>query len=57
MPTLISAMTQPSSSGMTAQADSARMQVTKGAIMKTPLLAPSGITTSLKTNFRRSAKD
>ena len=51
------AIAQPSESGITAQAASARVAVTSGAMTKTPLLAPSGTMTSLKTNFRRSAKD
>jgi hypothetical protein len=57
MPTLMSAITQPSFTGITTHALSARMQVTSGAIRKTPLLAPSGMTTSLNTNFSMSAND
>ena len=53
----MSAMTQPASSGITAQADSASIAVTSGARRKTPLLAPAGMIGSLNTNFRRSAKD
>ena len=56
MPTLMSAITQPASNGITAQADSASVAVTSGARMNTPLLAPDGMIGSLKTNFRRSAK-
>ena len=35
----------------------ASVQVTSGASKNTPLLAPAGMTGSLNTNFRRSAKD
>ena len=50
-------MAQPSSSGITAQAASASTVVISGASKKTVLSAPAGITGSLMTNFRRSAKD
>ena len=50
-------MTQPASTGITAQAASASTQVTSGASRNTPLLAPAGITGSLSTNLSRSAKD
>ena len=53
----MSAITQPALTGITAQAASASTQVTSGASRNTPLLAPSGITGSLRTNFSRSAKD
>ncbi len=57
MPTLMSAITQPALTGITAQAASASTQVTSGASRNTPLLAPAGMTGSLSTNFSRSAKD
>ena len=53
----MSAIAQPSVTGMTAQAASASVPVTSGASRNTPLLAPAGMTGSLKTNFSRSAKD
>ena len=53
----MSAITQPRSTGITAQAASASTQVTSGASRKTPLLAAAGIVGSFSTNFRRSAKD
>ena len=56
MPTFMLATTQPALNGITAHADSASVAVTSGARMNTPLLAPDGITGSLKTNFSRSAK-
>ena len=53
----MSEITQPALTGITAQAASASTQVTSGANRNTPLLAPAGITGSLSTNLRRSAKD
>ena len=53
----MSAITQPALTGITAQAASASVQVTSGASRNTPLLAPAGMTSSLNTNFSRSAKD
>ena len=53
----MSATAQPSATGMTAQAESAKPAVTIGASRKMPLLAPAGMIGSLNTNFRRSAKD
>ena len=50
------AMAQPSATGMTAQAEIASTAETSGASRNTPLLAPDGMTGSLKTNFSRSAK-
>ena len=52
----MSAITQPASSGTTAQAESASIAVTSGASRKMPLFAPAGMIGSLKTNLRRSAK-
>lgn len=51
------AITQFALSGMTAQAASASVTETSGASRKIVLLAPAGMTGSLKTNFKRSAKD
>ena len=48
---------EPSDTGTTAQAASASVAVTSGAMTNTPLLAPSGITTSFSANLMRSAKD
>ena len=45
MPTLMSAIAQPSATGITAQAPSASRQETKGASRKMPLLAPLVSTT------------
>ncbi len=53
----MSAITQPISTGITAQAASASTQVTSGASRNTPLLAAAGIVGSFRTNFSRSAKD
>ena len=53
----MSAITQPTLTGITAQAASASVQVTSGASRNTPLLEPAGMTGSLNTNFNRSAKD
>ena len=53
----MSAITQPALTGITAQAASASVQVTSGASRNTPLLEPAGMTGSLNTNFKRSAKD
>ena len=55
MPTLMSASTQPSSNGITAQATSARMKVIIGASRNTTLLAPVGMMVSLSSSFRPSA--
>ena len=52
----MSATTQPSSTGMTAQAASASVTETSGAMTNTPLLAPAGMIGSLKMNLRKSAK-
>src|SRR5665213_164281 len=49
--------TQPGASGITAQAPKARVKLTRGASRKTTLSAPAGTTISLRTNFRKSAKD
>ena len=57
IPTLMSAMTQPTLTGITAQAASASTQVTSGASRKTPLLAPAGMIGSLSMNLSRSAND
>src|SRR5476651_169418 len=57
MPTLISAITQPELTGITAQAASASVQVTSGARRNTPLFAPAGMVGSLNTNLSRSAND
>ena len=49
---------QPSSlTGITAQAASANSVVATGASRKTVLSAAAGMTGSLSTNFKRSAKD
>ena len=55
IPTLISATTQFSEKGITAHADNATKQVTKGAAIKITLLAFSGIITSFKRSLRKSA--
>jgi len=59
MPTLMSETTSlpPSHvpNGITAQPTSARTNVISGAMMKTTLLAPDGITVSLKISFTPSA--
>src|ERR1700726_1026662 len=47
----------PTSFGITAQAASAKTQLTSGASRNTPLLAPEGMIGSFSTNFKRSAKD
>ena len=54
MPTLMSAITQPRSTGITAQAASASTQETSGASRNTPLLAPAGMIGSLSMNLSRS---
>ncbi len=56
MPTLMSAITQPLSIGITAQAAKASVALTSGARMKTTLLAPAGMITSLMRYLPRSAK-
>ena len=55
IPTFISATTQLSAKGTTAQADKATKQVTIGAITNIILLALFGIIGSFKSNFRKSA--
>jgi hypothetical protein len=55
MATLISARTQVSLNGMTAQAIIASTKDVIGASMKTGRSAPAGITTSLTTYFSASA--
>ena len=57
MPTFRLAITQPGATGITAQPISASTVVITGARMNTVLLAPAGISSSLKMNFSRSAKD
>ena len=52
----MSLITQPSATGMTAQAAIAKITETSGASTKTPLLALSGMIGSLRMNFRKSAK-
>ncbi len=52
----MSAATQPSSSGTTAQPAKASVAVTSGARMKITLLAPAGMMTSLSRNLKASAK-
>ena len=56
-PTLMSAITQPALTGITAQAASASTVETSGASRNTPLLAPAGMIGSLSANFSMSAKD
>jgi len=56
MPTLMSAMTQPSSNGTTAQAISAVMKVIMGAMMNSTALALEGTIVSFSTSLRPSAK-
>jgi hypothetical protein len=51
----MSASTQPSSNGITAQATSARMKVSIGAIRNSARLAPDGITVSFRSSFNPSA--
>ena len=48
-------ITQPSATGMTAQAENASTTETSGAMTNTPLLALAGMTGSLKMNFKKSA--
>src|ERR1700735_1147612 len=57
MPTLMLEMTIPAPTGITAHAASASTQVTSGASRNTPLLAPAGMTGSLRMNLSKSAKD
>ena len=52
----MSAITQPSATGMTAQAENASTTETRGAMTNTPLLAPAGMTGSLSMNLKKSAK-
>ena len=56
MPTLMSAMTQPSSNGTTAQAISAVMKVIMGAMMNSIELALEGTMVSFSNSFRPSAR-
>ena len=49
------AIAQPSATGITAQAASAKVTETIGAIRNTPLLAPAGMIVSLRMNLRKSA--
>ena len=56
MPTLMSAITQPSSNGTTAQAISAVMKVIIGAIRNSTVLALDGMIVSFSSSFRPSAK-
>ncbi len=51
----MSAATQPSSSGTTAQPAKASVAVTSGARMKITLFAPAGTMTSLNRNLKASA--
>ncbi len=53
----MSASTQPSLNGITAQATIASAKDISGAIRNTVRSAPAGITTSFTTNFRKSAND
>ena len=55
MPTLRSAITQPSLTGMTAQATRASTKVSIGAMMNSTLLAPDGMMVSLVISFSASA--
>src|SRR3546814_15988686 len=55
MPTLMLAITQPSETGITAQAISARMKVMQGAARNRNLFDPEGMIGSLKINFAASA--
>ena len=49
----MSAITQPSSNGITAQAMKASITLTSGARKNSTLLAPAGMITSLKQEFER----
>ena len=51
----MSAITQPSATGMTAQAAIARITDTSGAMTNTPLLALAGMIGSLMMNLPKSA--
>ena len=55
MPTLMSASTQPSSKGITAQPIRLRMKVSMGAAMNTTRLAPDGRMVSLNSSLTPSA--
>ena len=55
MPTLMSAITSPSPTGITAQATIASTKVSIGAMMNTTRLAPAGRIVSLANSFRPSA--
>src|ERR1044072_5551511 len=57
MPTLMFDTNQPGAKGTTAQATKERMKGSKGASRKTTVSAPSGMTISLRTNLKKSAKD
>jgi hypothetical protein len=54
---LRSAITHPGATGTTAQPTKASVRVRIGARMKTVLLAPAGITISLKTNLKNQKKE
>ena len=56
MPTLISAIAQPSFTGITAQASIASMKVSIGANRNSTLFAPVGTMVSLSSIFSASAK-
>ncbi len=56
MPTLMSAMTQPSSKGTTDQAISAVMKVIMGAMRNSTVLALDGTIVSLSSSFSPSAR-
>ena len=51
----MSAITQPSSNGITAQATSASMKVSIGAMRNSTRLAPDGMMVSFISSFRPSA--
>ena len=55
MPTLMLAIAQPSSTGITAQAIMARPKVSIGAIRNSARLAPVGMMVSFIISFRASA--
>ncbi len=55
MPTLMSAITQPAETGITAQPIIARLKVTIGASRNTSGFAPVGTTVSLRNSLRPSA--
>jgi hypothetical protein len=53
MPTLMSAITQPVAHGITAQARKRQHAGDSGASRNTPLLAPAGMTISLKHELQQ----